>query len=59
MGILRSWKDEAFAEILKTEISPRKSLQKPDFPNGCITVAVHMRMGGGFQGDILLQNAEK
>lgn len=45
------WFDSAFTEELKKNIAPRQPLEKVAIPENCISIAVHVRNGGGFVVD--------
>jgi len=45
------WSDTEFVEELKKTIAPRYPLEKIAIPTDCISVAVHIRTGGGFGAD--------
>jgi hypothetical protein len=45
------WNDNSFLEKLRYTISPRYPLNKMDIPDGYITIAAHVRTGGGYHGD--------
>lgn len=53
------WEDERFIQILRQELSPIEPLQKLILPNDRISLAVHMRRGGGWHVDVLLQEAKE
>jgi hypothetical protein len=46
-----NWNDNNFIAELRKSICPRYSLNKIDIPQEYITVAVHIRTGGGFYAD--------
>ncbi|MBI2743386.1 MAG: hypothetical protein HYX48_05660 [Chlamydiales bacterium] len=48
MYIPIDWKEEKFHALLKQLVKPRSPLPTLNFPSNCITVAVHVRRGGGF-----------
>jgi hypothetical protein len=43
-----NWQDKGFLSILRNYIRPRYHLTLTSIPKNCITVAVHVRKGGGF-----------
>ena len=43
-----NWQDKQFVEELRTLITPRFSLRLLELPKDCVTVAVHIRRGGGY-----------
>jgi hypothetical protein len=45
------WFDQPFIEDLKKNIYPRQPLEKVIIPENCLSVAVHVRNGGGFVVD--------
>lgn len=45
------WNDQIFIEELKKMISPRYKIQQVVIPQGFVSVAVHVRNGGGFGAD--------
>ena len=45
------WYDRVFVEELKQLIAPRYPLEKITIPDECISIAAHVRTGGGFQVD--------
>lgn len=45
------WDDVLFLEQLRHDICPRFTLNKIIAPTGCISVAAHVRNGGGFYAD--------
>jgi len=45
------WKDEKFIKKLRKLISPRVALTGIVLPKNCVTVAVHVRRGGGYRMD--------
>lgn len=45
------WFDITFIEDLKKNIAPRQQLEKITIPENCISIAVHVRNGGGFVVD--------
>jgi hypothetical protein len=45
------WYDKVFVEELKKNIAPRQELEKVIIPHGCVSIAVHVRNGGGFVVD--------
>ncbi len=47
-NITIDWYDQAFVEEIKKNIAPRYELEKVIIPNGYISIAVHVRNGGGF-----------
>jgi len=47
------WEDECFVNEIKKNISPITPIEKPDIPKGCISVAVHVRRGGGYDAPLL------
>jgi hypothetical protein len=46
-----NWSDMAFINSLRQTISPRNSLTKVIIPEYCISIAAHVRTGGGFVVD--------
>ncbi|HEV2916852.1 MAG TPA: hypothetical protein VGW78_03835 [Candidatus Babeliales bacterium] len=42
------WFDQPFIEDLKKNICPRQQLEKVIIPEHCLSIAVHVRNGGGF-----------
>lgn len=42
------WYDNVFVEELKKNIAPREKIEKIIIPQDCISIAVHVRNGGGF-----------
>jgi len=42
------WDDKIFVNRLKKSIAPIKPLKKPEIPSNIISVALHVRKGGGF-----------
>lgn len=42
------WNDRQFLEAIREEIKPRNHLQLVVPPHSCKSVAIHIRMGGGF-----------
>lgn len=46
-----NWNDRAFVEQVKNNISPRHDLNKITPPPGYVSVAAHVRNGGGFYFD--------
>ena len=46
-----NWQDEEFVAVLKKLLTPRKKIKYIEKPADCITVALHIRMGGGFSFD--------
>jgi hypothetical protein len=45
------WYDPTFIQELKQNIAPRYEIEKTIAPNDCISVAAHIRTGGGFVVD--------
>jgi len=45
------WKDEEFIKKLRKLIRPRVALTSIVLPKDCVTVAVHVRRGGGYRMD--------
>ena len=45
------WSDLEFVEELKKTIAPRYPLEKVTIPTDCLSIAVHIRTGGGFGAD--------
>ena len=45
------WFDITFIEELKKNIYPRQQLEKISIPENCISIAIHVRSGGGFVVD--------
>jgi len=45
------WYDNVFVEELKKNIAPRSIIEKVIVPKECISIAVHVRNGGGFVVD--------
>jgi hypothetical protein len=45
------WDDNVFMDQLRNNIRPRYTIKKVAIPDGCISVAVHVRNGGGFYFD--------
>src|SRR5438309_6413429 len=45
------WNDKIFVEELRKNIAPRSPIEKIAIPDNCISIAVHVRHGGGFVGD--------
>lgn len=45
------WSDLEFVEELKKTIAPRYPLEKIAIPTDCLSIAVHIRTGGGFAAD--------
>ena len=45
------WFDTTFIEDLKKNIYPRTPIEKVTIPENCISVAAHVRNGGGFTAD--------
>lgn len=45
------WFDQTFIEDLKKNIYPRTPVQKVAIPENCISIAAHVRNGGGFSAD--------
>ena len=46
-----NWNDTVFIEKLKKTICPRQELDKVIIPQECLSIAVHVRNGGGFVVD--------
>jgi hypothetical protein len=44
--------NSTYKKIIKEMLKPIKSLPQPKFPAGCISVAVHIRMGTGYDGNL-------
>ncbi len=42
------WKDPLFKTILQTMIHPIKNVPKVEIPSGCVSIALHMRKGTGW-----------
>jgi len=51
------WSDECFLQILRAFIQPKMPLKIVRVPKNCITVAIHIRTGGGY--DRLLGERQK
>lgn len=49
--VIIDWFDATFIEELKKNIAPRYELEKVIIPEDCISIAVHVRNGGGFAVD--------
>jgi len=45
------WNDVVFIKQLREKIAPRHDMQKVSIPEGYVSVAVHVRNGGGFSVD--------
>lgn len=45
------WYDRIFIEELKQNIAPRYEIEKTMVPDNCLSIAVHVRTGGGFVVD--------
>ena len=56
-GVKIDWNDKVFVEGLKECISPLNEYQKVTIPEGYISVAVHVRTGGGYAGDHAIEKA--
>lgn len=46
-----NWKDPQFRKIVKELIAPKETLQLTLPPTDCISIAMHVREGGGFDTD--------
>ncbi|MFC1842073.1 hypothetical protein ACFLYU_00235 [Candidatus Dependentiae bacterium] len=54
------WNDKNFIKELKRTICPIEKIDKPEIPESCISVAVHVRKGGGIDLPLCLkQYADK
>jgi len=42
------WQDKKFKKIIKQMVCPIKRLERPTIPNGMLRVALHIRIGTGF-----------
>ena len=42
------WRDEKFRAILKEMLKPKKPIEVLTFPKDKLSIAIHVRMGGGF-----------
>jgi glycosyltransferase involved in cell wall biosynthesis len=47
------WKDEKFRGLVTEMLKPKKPLKLLDFPNDKLSVAIHVRTGGGFDHEDL------
>jgi hypothetical protein len=53
------WNDEGYINVLKKRIASKNLLSLPRLPNDCITVAVHVRKGTGWDIPQFAPNFEK
>lgn len=55
-----TWKDmladEEFITQLKAEVRPKSGMSRIDLPADCVSVAVHMRKGGGYDLPLLYEH---
>ena len=51
-NITIDWNDRGFLEVLREKIAPIMPVQKICYPEGRVSVAVHVRKGGGFDTPI-------
>ncbi|HSC25576.1 MAG TPA: hypothetical protein VLB80_05180 [Candidatus Babeliales bacterium] len=49
--VVIDWFDAVFIKELKKNIMPRYPIEKVIIPDGCVSIAVHVRNGGGFVVD--------
>ena len=50
-GFSVDWEDQNFRKIVKELITPKEKLNLVKPPEGCISIALHVREGGGFDTD--------
>lgn len=42
------WYDRVFRSVVKKMLAPKKTYPKLDLPKDCVRIAVHVRLGGGY-----------
>jgi len=52
------WNDKGFVKELKKTIFPKENVATPDIPKKCISVAVHVRKGGGWDQPLFSEISE-